>query len=318
MVVSKLSIVVIGSLNMDMVVRAKRAPEAGETLFGQEFVLSPGGKGANQAVAAARLGADVTMIGRVGKDAFGSGLLEIMKQEQIHTEYISQSASQSTGVASIVVDGDGENRIIVVPGANVEMKPADIEALEPVIGQAAIVVMQLETDLAMCGAAAAIAARHGIPVILNPAPARPLGDELLQHVTYLTPNETEAGILAGVNVESIDDAERAARIMLQKGVKHIIVTLGSKGALIVNAAGSLHIPGFPVQAVDTVAAGDSFNGALAWQLTLGKTLDEAVRFANAVGALTVGKEGAIPSLPILLEVKQFLQEAAEAEPGAQQ
>ncbi|NQX47580.1 ribokinase [Paenibacillus tritici] len=312
-----MSIVVIGSLNMDMVVRAERAPEAGETLFGQGFALSPGGKGANQAVAAARLGADVTMIGRVGKDAFGNGLLEIMQQEQIHTEYISRSESQATGVASIVVDGAGENRIIVVPGANVEMTPEDIEALEFVIAQARIVVMQLETDLAMCGAAAAIASRHGIPVILNPAPARPLGDELLRHVTYLTPNETEAGILAGITVESIDDAERAARILLQKGVQHIIVTLGSKGALIVNAAGSLHVPGFPVHAVDTVAAGDSFNGALAWQLTRGKTLDEAVRFANAVGALAVGKAGAISSLPRLDEVEQFLQQAADAERGEQ-
>ncbi|WP_343049844.1 ribokinase [Paenibacillus phytohabitans] len=316
-VVFMLSIVVIGSLNMDMVVRTKRAPEAGETLFGQEFALSPGGKGANQAVAAARLGAEVTMIGRVGRDSFGSGLLEVMSQEQVHTGYITQSESQATGVASIVVDGEGENRIIVVPGANVEMKPADIEALEPVIRQAGIVVMQLETDLTMVEAAAAVASRHGIPVILNPAPAQPLGDELLHHVTYLTPNETEAGILAGISVESVDDAERAARILLQKGVQHIIVTLGSKGALIVNAAGSLHVPGFPVQAVDTVAAGDSFNGALAWQLTRGKTLDEAVRFANAVGALAVGKAGAIPSLPRLQEVKQFLQEAADAEPGAQ-
>lgn len=318
MVVLKLSIVVIGSLNMDMVVRANRAPEAGETLFGQEFALSPGGKGANQAVAAARLGADVTMIGRVGKDTFGSELMEIMKQEEIHTGYISQSESQSTGVASIVVDGEGENRIIVVPGANTEMTPEDIEALEFVIGQARIVVMQLEMDLAMCSAAAAIASRHGIPVILNPAPAQPLGDGLLHHVTYLTPNETEAGILAGIAVVNIDDAERAARILLQKGVQHVIVTLGSKGALIVDNSGSRHIPGFPVQAIDTVAAGDSFNGALAWQLTSGKTLDEAVRFANAVGALAVGKAGAIPSLPGLDEVKRFLREADGTGLDAQQ
>ncbi|MFC6653283.1 ribokinase [Paenibacillus rhizoplanae] len=308
-----MSIVVIGSLNMDMVVRAERAPEAGETLFGQGFALSPGGKGANQAVAAARLGADVTMIGRVGKDAFGSGLLEIMEQEQVHTAYISQSESQATGVASIVVDGAGENRIIVVPGANVEMKPEDIEALETVISGAGIVVMQLETDLAMCESAAVMAFRHGIPVILNPAPAQPLSDELLHHVTYLTPNETEAGILAGISVESVEDAERAARIMLQKGVQHMIVTLGSKGALIVDAAGSRHVQGFPVQAVDTVAAGDSFNGALAWQLTCGRTLEEAVRFANAVGALAVGKTGAIASLPRLEEVELFLRTAANAE-----
>ncbi|WP_233476469.1 ribokinase [Paenibacillus sonchi] len=301
---------IIGSLNMDMVVRTSRAPNAGETLFGQGFALSPGGKGANQAAAAARLGADVQMIGRVGRDTFGSELLEVMRKEQINTEYIGQSETQTTGVASIVVDGEGENRIIVVPGANIEMGPADIAALEPVISQAEIVVMQLETDLTMCAHAAAAAHRHGIPVILNPAPARELDDEFLQHVTYLTPNETEAGILAGIVVNSVAEAEQAAHMLLQKGVQNVIVTLGSKGALIVNKEGTLHIPGFPVQAVDTVAAGDSFNGALAWQLTQGKTLAEAARFANAVGALAVGKQGAIPSLPYLPEVEQFLQDAA--------
>ncbi|WP_241781603.1 ribokinase [Paenibacillus sp. DMB5] len=306
----KLGIVIIGSLNMDMVVRTSRAPEAGETLFGQAFALSPGGKGANQAAAAARLGAEVTMIGRVGKDGFGREMLEVMRQEGVHTGYIGQSETQATGVASIVVDGEGENRIIVVPGANLEMGREDIAALEPVIRQAEIVVMQLETDLSMCEQAASMAHSHGIPVILNPAPARVLTDELLQHVAYLTPNETEAGILAGMAVNSIADAEQAARLLLQKGVQNIIVTLGSKGALIVNNAGSQHIPGFPVQAVDTVAAGDSFNGALACQLTSGKTLPEAVRFANAVGALTVGKQGAIPSLPQLAEVEQFLKESA--------
>ncbi|WP_236337306.1 ribokinase [Paenibacillus auburnensis] len=310
--VKRLGIVIIGSLNMDMVVRTSRAPEAGETLFGQAFALSPGGKGANQAVAAARLGAEVTMIGRVGKDGFGRELLEVMRQEGVHTEYIGQSETQATGVASIVVDEEGENRIIVVPGANLEMGREDIAALAPVISQAEMVVMQLETDLPMCEQAASIAYSNGIPVILNPAPARALNDELLQHVAYLTPNETEAGILAGMAVNSIADAGQAARVLLQKGVENVIVTLGAKGALIVNDAGSLHIPGFPVQAVDTVAAGDSFNGALAYQLTSGKTLAEAVRFANSVGALAVGKHGAIPSLPQLAEVEQFLKESAGA------
>jgi ribokinase len=312
MVVSKVGIVVIGSLNMDMVVRTVRAPEAGETLFGQDFGLSPGGKGANQAVAAARLGGDVTMIGRVGQDAFGSEMLEIMRQEHIHIEHISVSAGQATGVASIVLEEDGENRIIVVPGANNELAVEDIEALEAVISQAEIVVMQLEMDMAMSERAAAIAHAHGIPVILNPAPAQALSDELLSHVTYLTPNETEAGVLSGVAVDSVDTAGEAARLLLAKGVQNVIVTLGSKGALIVNETGTVHVPGFPVQAVDTVAAGDSFNGALALQLTRGAGLAEAVSFANAVGALAVGKPGAIPSLPRLHEVEKFLQAASGA------
>ncbi len=302
-----MGIVVIGSLNMDMVVRTNRAPNAGETLIGQVFALSPGGKGANQAVAAARLGAEVSMIGRVGKDPFGSEMLEIIRQEGIHIEHISVSESQATGVASIVIEEDGENRIIVVPGANIDLSVENIQALESVISQAEMIVMQLEMDLAMTEHAIAIAHRHGIPVILNPAPARVLKDEMLGQVSYLTPNETEAGILTGMTVDSLENAEQAARILLQKGVQNVIVTLGSKGALIVNAEGAKSVPGFPVKAIDTVAAGDSFNGALAQQLVLGKTLEEAVSFANAVGALAVGKEGAIPSLPLLSEVEQFLK-----------
>lgn len=301
-----MGIVVIGSLNMDMVVRTNRAPNAGETLMGQAFALSPGGKGANQAVAAARLGAEVSMIGSVGKDTFGSEMLEIIKQEGIHIEHISVSETEATGVASIVIEEDGENRIIVVPGANIDLSVDDIQALESVISQAEMIVMQLEMELAMSEHAIAIAHRHGIPVILNPAPARVLKDEMLGQVSYLTPNETEAGILTGMTVDSLETAEQAARILLQKGVKNVIVTLGSKGALIVNAEGAKSVPGFPVKAIDTVAAGDSFNGALAQQLVLGKTLEETVSFANAVGALAVGKEGAIPSLPQLSEVEQFL------------
>ncbi|WP_339191117.1 ribokinase [Paenibacillus sp. FSL P2-0121] len=304
---SKLDIVVIGSLNMDMVVRTNRSPDAGETLIGQAFALSPGGKGANQAVAAARLGAEVSMIGRVGKDTFGSEMLEIIRNEGIHIEHISVSEHEATGVASIVIEEDGENRIIVVPGANIELTVEDIQALEAVISQAKIIVLQLEMDLAMSEQAIAIAHRKGIPVILNPAPARVLKDEMLAQVSYLTPNETEAGILSGMTVDSAETAEQAARILLQKGVQNVIVTLGSKGALIVNAEGAKAVPGFPIKAVDTVAAGDSFNGALAQQLVLGKTLEEAVSFANAVGALAVGKEGAIPSLPQLSEVEQFLK-----------
>lgn len=292
---------------MDMVVRTNRSPDAGETLIGQAFALSPGGKGANQAVAAARLGAEVSMIGRVGKDTFGSEMLEIIRNEGIHIEHISVSEHQATGVASIIIEEDGENRIIVVPGANIELTVQDIQALEAVISQTKIIVLQLEMDLAMSEQAIAIAHRKGIPVILNPAPARVLKDEMLAQVSYLTPNETEAGILSGMTVDSAETAEQAARILLQKGVQNVIVTLGSKGALIVNAEGAKAVPGFPVKAVDTVAAGDSFNGALAQQLVLGKTLEEAVSFANAVGALAVGKEGAIPSLPQLSEVEQFLK-----------
>ncbi|ASA25884.1 ribokinase [Paenibacillus donghaensis] len=305
-----MDIVVIGSLNMDMVVRSGRAPEAGETVIGDSFVLSAGGKGANQAVAAARLGSTVRLVGKVGADAFGSELLEIIKQEGIDSEYLSVSGSRSTGVASIVLEESGENRIIVVPGANMELTADDIQLLEPVITGAKLLVMQLEMDLHMTEQAVGIAHASGIPVILNPAPAQRLSDELLSHVTYLTPNETEAGILSGVQVDNLDSAREAAAVLLRKGVQNVIMTLGAQGALIVNSQGQIHVPGFPVKAVvDTVAAGDSFNGALAQQLTAGRSLEEAVTFANAVGALAVGKAGAIPSLPTLAEVEQFLERA---------
>lgn len=298
---------------MDMVVRTNRAPHAGETLIGQAFALSPGGKGANQAVAAARLGAEVSMIGRVGKDTFGSQMLDIISQEGIHSEHISVSNTQATGVASIVIEEDGENRIIVVPGANLELSVEDIQLLESVIHQAEMIVLQLEMDLAMTEHAIAIAHKQGIPIILNPAPAQVLNDEMLSQVSYLTPNETEAEILSGITVNSQETAEAAARILLKKGVQNVIVTLGAEGALLVNAEGAKLIPSFPVKAIDTVAAGDSFNGALAQQLISGRSLEEALRFANAVGALAVGKKGAIPSLPYLPEVEQFLKSQSAGE-----
>ncbi|SEU03033.1 ribokinase [Paenibacillus sp. NFR01] len=301
-----MGIVVIGSLNMDMTVRTLRAPEAGETVFGQAFALAPGGKGANQAVAAARLGAEVTMIGAVGRDAFGEQMLEIMRQENVNADYMMRSETEGTGVAAITVDAEGENRIIVVPGANMALRAADIDRLEPVIRQAQVLLLQLETDLDMCARAVAVAHRHGVPVILNPAPARALPAEMLRQVTYLTPNESEAALLSGLAVDSLESAEQAGRALLAQGVQGVIVTLGAKGALIVNDQGCLHIPGFAVQAVDTVAAGDSFSGALATRLVAGDTLTEAVSYSGAVGALTVSKRGAIEALPTLAEVERFL------------
>ncbi len=292
---------------MDMAVRTSRVPGPGETLFGQQFDMSPGGKGANQAVAAARQGGHVTMIGRVGNDAFGSELREILRQEGINIDPISASSTLATGIASIILEADGENRIIVVPGANMELSAEDIFELESVIRGAKLLVIQLEMELGVCEAVAAIASRNGIPLILNPAPARILNEQLLSQVTYLTPNETEAGLLSGMAVDSLETAELAARALIHKGVQHVIVTLGSQGALIVSGESVMHVPGFPVQAVDTVAAGDSFNGALAVQLAGGQPLEEAVRYANAAGALAVCKQGAIPSLPSLADVEQFLK-----------
>jgi ribokinase len=305
-----MSILVIGSFMMDLVVRTGRAPAGGETLIGSSFARFPGGKGANQAVAASRLGSSVVMAGMLGQDSFGEEMRDVMEREQIDTRYIKTENRYSTGIGSIVLEENGQNRIIVVPGANLSYSAQDVEQLEPVIRTADMLVMQLEMDIAVIEKAAEIAQCHKVPVILNPAPARPLSDDLLRKVTYLTPNETELGIITGRTIESVEDCEEAAKTLLEKGVRHVIVTLGEKGALSADSSGMLRVPGYPVKAVDTVAAGDSFNGALACQLIRGMPLPEAIRFANAVGALTVTREGAIPSLPTLEEVEQFTRERA--------
>jgi ribokinase len=301
-----MGILVLGSFMMDLVVRTERAPEAGETIIGQSFGRFPGGKGANQAVAAARLGGKVRMAGKLGRDQFGDEFLSVLAAEGVDTDLILRDETAPTGVGSIVVEQSGQNRIIVVPGANMQYTAEETDRLEPVIRESKLLIMQLEMRMEVVQRAAELAARHGVPVILNPAPARSLDDALLANVSYLTPNETELEILSGLPVRDVGEAERAAKRLLDKGVRHIIVTLADKGALICTESGTEHVPGFPVQAVDTVAAGDSFNGALAVQLIGGKPLAEAVRYANAVGALTVTKQGAIPSLPTADEVQAFL------------
>ncbi|RTR35713.1 ribokinase [Robertmurraya yapensis] len=299
-------ILVIGSFMMDLVVRTPRAPENGETIIGNSFSRFPGGKGANQAVAAARLGGKVTMVGKVGSDNFGDEFLHTLKKENIDTKHIERDLTHPTGVGSITLEENGNNRIVVVPGANRQYLVNDLDRIQDLIKQSSILVVQLEMDFGMTKQAVAYADMYDVPVILNPAPAQKLDDELLEKVTYLTPNETEAEILTGIKVDSLESAEAAAKVLLAKGVKNVIVTLADKGALIVNATGTQHIPGYTVKPIDTVAAGDSFNGALAVGVTIGKPLDEVVQFANAVGAIAVTREGAIPSLPYINEVLEFM------------
>lgn len=299
-------ILVIGSFMMDLVVRTPRAPENGETIIGNSFSRFPGGKGANQAVAAARLGGKVTMVGKVGSDNFGDEFLHTLTKENIDTKYVERDLTYPTGVGSITLEENGNNRIVVVPGANRQFLVNDLDRIQDLIKQSSILVVQLEMDFDMTKQAVAYADMYDVPVILNPAPAQKLDDELLEKVTYLTPNETEAEILTGIKVDSLESAEAAAKVLLAKGVKNVIVTLADKGALIVNATGTQHIPGYTVKPIDTVAAGDSFNGALAVGVTIGKPLDEVVRFANAVGAIAVTREGAIPSLPYINEVLEFM------------
>lgn len=299
-------IFVIGSFMMDLVVRTPRVPENGETIIGLDFHRFPGGKGANQAVAASRLGGRVAMAGKLGEDGFGDAFLSVLKEESINSDYILRDKETKTGIGSVTLDESGNNRIVVVPGANMRYTLDDLQEIEEVIAQSGILMLQLEMDLDVMREAVNLGFKHSVPVLLNPAPAQKLPDEMLAKVSYLTPNETEAKILSGIDVVDVDTAKQAANLLLAKGVQNVVLTLGERGALVASEGGTEYVPGFSVQAVDTVAAGDAFNGALALAILRGKLLPEAARFANAVGALAVTKPGAIPSLPSRGEVDDFL------------
>lgn len=299
------AILVIGSFMMDLVTRTPRVPKNGETVIGTSFLTFPGGKGANQAVAAARLGVPVIMAGKLGMDAFGDEMLATLQAEGVSVDFVLRHQGAATGVGSVTLDAKGNNRIVVIPGANLLYNLADLSTLESVMSSAGLIMLQLEMDLDLVKEAVMMGARHGVPVILNPAPAHELDDELLQQVTYLTPNETEAEILTGVSINDLSSAKMAAQALLARGPKNVIITLAEEGALVATAGSFLHIPGYSVQAVDTVAAGDAFNGALAAGIVQGYSLEKSVRYANVVGALTVTREGAIPSLPNRSEADEF-------------
>jgi ribokinase len=306
---SKKSIVVVGSSNTDMVIQLDRIPRPGETILGGRFVMAAGGKGANQAVAAARAGGDVTFVARVGRDMFGDQAVDGFQKDGICVDHVFRDKASPSGVALIFVAQDGENSIAVASGANGNLSPADVQKAQRAIARASVLVMQLETPLPTIQAAAEIAARAGVRVILNPAPACPLPDELLKLISVLTPNETEAELLTGIKVGDEATAERAAECLLARGVKTVIITLGSRGAFVVSEEFRGLAPGFKVEAVDTTAAGDVFNGALAAALAKEQPLAEAVRFANAAAALSVTRLGAQPSAPPRKEIKKLLESA---------
>jgi ribokinase len=300
--------VVVGSVNTDMVVKGKRLPAPGETVTGGQFVLAGGGKGANQAVAAARLGGRVTLIAKVGQDMFGDQAIAQYEREGIVTDGILRDPANATGVALILVDEKGENSISVASGANHALTPADVEKALPLIRGADLLMLQMEIPTDCVQKAAELAFAAGVPVILNPAPASPLNASILRLVTYLTPNETEAEGLTGIAVRDEQSTYAAAKKLLDLGVRNVIITLGSKGALVVTAEGKWMVPSYPVKAIDTTAAGDAFNGGLACAVAAGKPLFEAVRQANLVGALAVTKLGAQPSLPTAAELEKFAKQ----------
>ncbi len=257
-------------------------------------------------MAAARLGAEVALISRVGDDDFGTRAVEGYQRDGIDARFIKADPSAPSGVALIVVEKGGENRIIVVPGANGNLSPQDVRAAEEVIAEAQALLVQLEIPLETVEEALALGAKHNLITILNPAPARPVSDAILKHVRILTPNEVEASVLTGLSIDSREEAENAARMLLAQGPEVVIVTLGAEGALLVTEQEATLVPGCAVEAVDTTAAGDAFNGGLAVALARGDSLRDAVRYGCAAGALSVTKLGAQPSLPAVEEVEKFL------------
>jgi ribokinase len=296
-------IIVIGSSNTDMVIKTEKLPSPGETILGGIFLMNPGGKGANQAVAAARLGGKVTFITKRGNDLFGNQAVGLLMREGIDTQYIVKDPDLPSGVALITVDSAGENSIVVAPGSNGNLSEEDIPPMIFETSKFEILLLQLEIPINTVEYSADKASEHGIKVILNPAPACKLSDKLLGKIWLITPNETEAEALTGVTITDIPSAERAALLIQERGVKNVIITLGETGAYVKSDSYSGLIPGIKVDPVDTTAAGDVFNGALAVAISDGKGLADAVIFANKAASISVTRMGAQASAPYRNEIK---------------
>ena len=301
-------IIVVGSLNMDLVIQAENIPRPGETVLGYGFKQIPGGKGANQADAIAKLGAKVSMIGAVGEDSFGETLQESLRKDGVDVTYVLEKAGVATGVAAIIVEKSGNNAITVASGANFNLTEKDVESAENVLAEGDILLTQLETPLDTVIYSLKKAKYMGMKTILNPAPGRQLPEEVFTYTDVITPNETELELLTGMPVSTMYEIEKASKTLLDKGLQNVLVTLGSNGALHVDLEGAQHYKGHKVKAVDTTAAGDCFNGALAVGLSEGKDLKDSIKFAMAAAALSVTRLGAQTSLPIRSEVDQFMKE----------
>ena len=299
-------ILVVGSSNTDMVVKSHSLPRPGETILGGDFFMNPGGKGANQAVAAARLGGNVVFVCKTGDDIFGKDARRLLATEGIDTSYIFTDAQYPSGVALITVDEQAENCIVVASGANAHLVASDMASISEVIEQPDILLMQLEIPLDTVEYVAAEAAKMNKRVILNPAPAQALPDKLLKNLYCITPNETEAELITGIKVTDIDSAQKAAEVMMDKGVKCVIITLGAKGVVIVNGDGIEAIPAVKVKPVDTTAAGDIFNGAFVVALAEGRTIRDAAVFACKAASISVTRQGAQTSAPYRKEIEELV------------
>jgi ribokinase len=310
-----MSVIVLGSINIDIVTKVSRSPLAGETVHGCDFFTAPGGKGANQAVAAARLGVETYMVGRVGSDLFGQELLTSLQDASVRTEHVIVDQQAPSGTAVIIVDRHGENQIVIVAGANGNVGEIDVESMSHLLPQAKALLMQLEIPLNTVELAASIAHKQNIPIILDPAPARQdIPEHLYAAIDIITPNETEASQLLGISVHSPETALCAAIALRKKGVGTAIVKLGSQGVVCATASETFFMPAFPVKAIDTVAAGDAFNGALAAAIANGLSIKQAVVWGAAAGALCATKSGAQPAIPSLDQLKSFLNQHRDIVP----
>lgn len=301
-------LVVLGSVNADHVLQVATFPRPGETLHGHDYRIIPGGKGANQAVAAARLGGDIAFIACVGDDSFGHNIIKDFTRDGMNVDAVMVEANQLTGIAMIQVADSGENSICISAEANACLTTERLTPHKILIQNADSILMQLETPIATIETAARIAQQADTQVVLNPAPAQPLSDDLLQLIDVITPNETEAELLTGIKVADTDSAQAAADVLHAKGIKLVVITLGSEGVWLSQEGLGQQIQGFRVTAKDTTAAGDTFNGALLVGLQDGLSLDEAIRFAHAAAAISVTRSGAQTSIPQRDEVLSFLQQ----------
>lgn len=302
----KPSIVIVGSSNTDMVIKADHLPAPGETILGGAFFMTQGGKGANQAVAAARLNGQITFIAKVGTDVFGRQSVQLYKEDGIDTSYITTDENSPSGVALITVDENGENCIAVAPGANGTLNVDDISKAQEVLANASIILMQLEIPLVTVEYVANLAESTNVKLVLNPAPARTLSDDILSKVSIITPNKKEAEMLTGIKITDNESAKEAAKILAGKGIETIIITMGGEGALIFHNNTYEVVPASKVKAVDTTAAGDVFNGALVVAISEGNDMTQAVRFANSAAAISVTRLGAQSSAPRRDEVEALI------------
>ena len=305
-----MSIVVFGSINMDLTAYVPKLPKPGETLQGSSYITVPGGKGNNQSVAASRLGAPTKFVGRVGTDGFGEQVLQIVGEQKVDLSQVMKDPEHGTGIAVICVDQNAENSIIIISGANFALDDSDVARADQVMDDAQVLMLQLEVPLDACLKAAKAAKAKGVQVVWDPAPAVPLPDEAFKLMDFITPNETETEILVGFKPENAEDASKAAKLFLEKGVGTAVIKMGAKGVYYENKNESGFVPPYKVNPIDTVAAGDAFNAGLAVAISEGKPLAEAVRWGAAAGAIATTRKGALPAMPYREELETLMKEQA--------